>query len=405
MKKISILSACLLAATTMSAQQAVVKDAERAMKSGADVSEVVKIITPAFTDPETANQATTWYIPGKTAFKNYDDLLAKKAFNQLPENGAATMAHDLLDGYEYFTKALPLDSLPDEKGKIKPKYSKDIRNTLAGHFQDYNNAAVDLWGVKEFDNAYKAWDIYLSLAEDPTYAKAINVPADTLLGEIIYNQALAAWQSDKFDLALQAFLKAKDKGYNKKQLYDYAIAVGVAAKNDDAVFELAKEAQPLYGSEDPNYIGYMINNYVNNKDYDKAFSTIDEAIAANPTNAQYYVIKGILFEQKENREEAKAAYKKALEIDQYNSSALYSYGKALCEDAYALSDQAPVNPKEAENYFNTKIRPVFVEAADYLENAYNVNEDNTDALRYLENVYYNLKDEKKLEDVQKRLGK
>jgi hypothetical protein len=40
-----------------------------------------------------------------------------------------------------------------------------------------------------------------------------------------------------------------------------------------------------------------------------------------------------------------------------------------------------------------------------LENAYNVNEDNTDALRYLENVYYNLKDEKKLEDVQKRLGK
>jgi tetratricopeptide (TPR) repeat protein len=405
MKKISILSACLLAATTMSAQQAVVKDAERAMKSGADVSEVVKIITPAFTDPETANQANTWYIPGKTAFKQYDDLLAKKAFNQLPENGTVTMAHDLLDGYEYFTKALPLDSLPDEKGKIKPKYSKEIRNTLAGHFQDYNNAAVDLWGVKEFDNAYKSWEIYLSLAEDPSYAKTINVPADTMLAEIMYNQALAAWQTDKFDLALQAFIKAKDKGYTKKNLYDYAIAVAVAAKNDDAVFQIAKEAQPLYGNEDPNYIGYMINTYVNNKDYDKAFATIEEAIAANPNNAQYYVMQGILNEQKENREQAKASYKKALDIDSYNASALFYYGKALCEDAYALSDQAPVTPKEAEAYFNSKIRPVFQEAAEYLENAYNVNEENTDALRYLENVYYNLHDEKKLEDVQKRLGK
>jgi predicted Zn-dependent protease len=405
MKKISILSLCLLAATAMSAQQSVVKEAERAMKNGSDVAEVVKIITPALTDPETANQATTWYIPGKTAFKQYDELLGLKAFNKLPENGAVQMANSLLQGYEYYSKALPLDSVADEKGKIKTKYSKEIRSTLAGHFNDYNFAAVDLWGAKDFKGAYKAWDIYLGLAEDPSYAKAINVPADTVVAEIIYNQALAAWQSDDLDLALKAFLRSKAKGYTKKNLYDYAIAVAATSKKDDVVFDLAKEAQQLYGNEDSNYIGYMINNYVNNKDYDKAFETINEAIASNPNNPQYYVVQGILFDQKDQHAEAKAAYKKALDLDGNNSAALFNYGKALCEDAYALSDKAPVTPNEAEAYFNKEIKPVFLEAAYYLENAYNIDNDNTDALRYLENVYYNLHDESKLEDVQNRLGK
>ena len=32
--------------------------------------------------------------------------------------------------YEYFLQAIALDTLPNEKGKIKPRYVKDIRKTL-----------------------------------------------------------------------------------------------------------------------------------------------------------------------------------------------------------------------------------------------------------------------------------
>ncbi|MDE6161363.1 MAG: hypothetical protein K2F77_06870, partial [Muribaculaceae bacterium] len=96
-------------------------------------------------------------------------------------------------------------------------------------------------------------------------------------------------------------------------------------------------------------------------------------------------------------------FKKALEIDSYNSMALYQYGRALCEEAYALGEIAPTSPAESQKFFDEKIKPLFLEAADYLENAYNVDNNNTDALRYLENVYYNLQDEAKLQDVQNRL--
>ena len=399
MRKIAILGALVLAASAANAQQSVVKDAERALKDGKSAKDVTDIIKPAMTNPETAQMAITWYIPGKAAYSQYDDLLGKKAFGKLPEGGEVLMGNLLLDGFDYYTKALPLDSLPNEKGKIKPKYSKEINNTIAGHYTDYNNAAIAFWEAKDYDKAYQAWELFCTI---PASFK-VNAPADTTMGEIRYNQALAAWQNEKYDAALQSFLKAKDLGYNKKNLYDYAIAVASQAKNDDAVYNLAKEAQALYGKEDPNYVGYMINRYLQNKEFDQAFAIIDDAIATDPNNAQYYVVKGILLGETDKKAEAKELYKKALTIDAYNSMALYQYGRALCEEAYALGEVAPTSPKESQEFFDSKIKPLFLEAAEYLENAYNVDNNNTDALRYLENVYYNLNDEAKLKDVQDRL--
>ena len=73
------------------------------------------------------------------------------------------------------------------------------------------------------------------------------------------------------------------------------------------------------------------------------------------------------------------------------------------EDAYALNDKAPAG-NEYEQYYNEKIRPLFLEAAGYLEDAYAADPNNRDALKYLENVYYNLHDEKKLEYTTQRLN-
>ena len=36
-------------------------------------------------------------------------------------------------------------------------------NVLAGHYLDYNNAAIDFWGAQDFKGAYDAWTILLSM--------------------------------------------------------------------------------------------------------------------------------------------------------------------------------------------------------------------------------------------------
>ena len=221
--------------------------------------------------------------------------------------------------------------------------------------QTTQNAGADLYNSKDYDGAYRAWAIFNEIPQNPTLReKLTNVPADTILGEIAFNQALAAWQGNHFEDALNAFLFAKSKGYSKKQLYDYAIAVADGAKNREAVLALSEEALGLYGDQDPMYLGQVVNYYLQSKDFDKAFEIINQAIAKNPDNSQYYNIQGVLYENVEKRPEAIAAYKKATELDPKNAQALYNYGRQLCEEAFALGDTAPTKQDEYTAYFNEK---------------------------------------------------
>ena len=173
MKKLYFLALGLLTAVCANAQMTVVKEAERAMKSGKSYQEVLDIVKPAMSDTETAEYVLTWFVPGKAAYKQYDDLLALKQFNKLPEGGAELMPKLLIYGYDDFMKAMPLDSLPDAKGKIKPKHSKEMYNLIAGHYSDYVNAGVEFFNNKDYKNAYKAWDIFGELSTAERFAKYI----------------------------------------------------------------------------------------------------------------------------------------------------------------------------------------------------------------------------------------
>lgn len=401
MKKISLLGLCLLAIGSASAQNDLVKQVERTVKAGnVDYAAVRSEIAPALTNPETKDGAYAWYVAGKIEFDAYDNLSAKRQLGQ--QVSGSEIGNAIIDGYNYYMTALPLDSVPDKKGKIKTKYSRDIVKTVVAHYADFDNAARYLWEAQDYKGAYKAWGIFLSLDQNPVFAKNLTVPHDTIMGELAYNQALAAWQAEMLDEALVAFFYAKMKGYNKKALYDYAISVAAQAQKNDVVYALAAEGYKYYGNEDPKFIQLIINGYIEKQNYDQANAMLDEAIVADPTNAVYYNLKGVICESQKDNVAAADLYKKAVEIDPANASARYNYGRKLCEQAYAISDssanmsQAEYNKVRAE-----QIDPLLRQAAEHLEKAFELDEDNQrDALRYLRNVYYNLGDEANLKRIE-----
>ncbi len=403
MKKIILLGLGLTCGLSAIAQLTVVKDAEKAMKAKQPMAKVVEIITPAFTNPETQGEANTWYIPGKAAFNEYDNLLGLETFGKLPEGGDLTMGKNLIEGFGYMMKALPLDSVTDAKGKIKTKYSKDIISTLVGHYNDFNNKAIKLYELQDYDGAYKSWGIYLDMSADPVKFKGINVPGDTLLSEIAYNQALAAYQNKDLQSSLASFTRSIDLGYTKKHIFDYALSVANELADSAMMVKIAKQALPLYGSEDPTYIRFIINDFIVKKDNANALKAIEEAIVTDPNNAEYYVIKGVIYDTQDMRTEAKAAYTEALGVNPDNASANYYFGRALYNDAYDAQDKGPSDVSQMDAYFNNNVRPLLVESATYLEKANELDPDNPDPLKLLENVYYSLNDEAKLSDVQKRL--
>ena len=70
-----ILACCVATAFGAVAQQQVLKDADRAMKSeGPKRHDIRAMLKGAMTNAETANDVKTWYLAGKNEFGNWNDL-------------------------------------------------------------------------------------------------------------------------------------------------------------------------------------------------------------------------------------------------------------------------------------------------------------------------------------------
>lgn len=426
MKQLALAAAALLlGGMAASAQTTVLKEAERVMKNKGSFADVEKIVKPAFDNAETKEMAETYYIPGKAAFNEFDQMIVKRQLGQLDANGPVQMANDLMAGYNYFVKALSFDSVPDAKGKVKPKYSKDIYNVLVGHYMDYNNAAIDYWNAQDYNGAYDAWGVILNLPKNPTFAK--QYPADrqfpdSSMAELAFNRALAAFQAENFDGAMGSFYDAKDRGYDKKNLYDYAIATAERAKNTAEVLKWSKMAIPLYGKEDDSYIRQIINNQLTEGKFDEALQSINEAIANDPRNSQYQWVLGIIYisqkddvkraiDESENAAAdprqaevtkyhnlAKDAFKKAIEFDANNDAAYVALGALTYEDSQIAEAAGPINDNA---YYNTQVLPIVRQAIDLYEKAYSVNPKNEEALKDLEVLYYAIGDEANMQRVAK----
>lgn len=403
MKKLSVLGVCLFAGLTAVAQNSLVKEVEREMKSAADqYPQKLDKLKPAFTDAETAGQPYVWFVAGKGGMDYYDNQEVMKKMGKGVDDKATGNA--LMNSFDYLIKAMTLDSIPNEKGKIKPKYSKDAVNLIKNHHKDLNVSAVNLWQVADYPAAYKAWEMYMDLPSNPVLGE--NAPAalpDSTASDIYYNMGLAAWQSNQFDNALNAFDNAMAKGYDKKNIYDYAIAVAYNNNHDTAKMAYyAEKAYPLYGAEDNSYIGYMINNKIANKEFAEAQEMLEKYIQADPQNGQLYYVLGVLYDSQENVDKAVENYKKAIELNPENAQAQLQYGRQLCNKAFKLDDEISNLPATQYNERRVnEVNPLFREASQYLEKAYSLDPDNMgDALSLLRNCYYNLQDEENLKRVE-----
>ncbi len=402
MKRISaILGLCLVASSAAFAQKALVKDVEREMKSNPDsYPNAVKKLESAFTNPETANDAYTYFVPGKGAYLFFErqGIIAQmgKDVNK-KQIGLA-----LLEGYDFFNKALPLDTVVDAKGKVKTKYSKDIIKEVAGRYNDFNNAALFLWEAEDYADAVKAWELFVTLPDSPVYGKSIKAPADTTIAEIYYNMGIGNSLAQNNEAALKSFKEAIARGYTKKNAYDYAISAASQLNNLAEMAAVAEQAYALYGKEDSRYIGYMINNLIDKKEYAKADALIDKYIADDPTNAQLYFVKGVVCDAEGNAAASLEAYKKAIDLDANNAQALMQYGYKIYQKACEMDQNETANMSNAEykEFRDTKVDPMLREAAGYLEKAYQIDDQLSDARSVLRSIYYNLNDEENLKRVE-----
>lgn len=373
MKRISLICAALAAAFTMSAQKALVDEVKNDIKSNsANAQNALTKIQPALTNPESAQQAYTWFTAGQAALTAYDHLRAMEGLSPqgLTPEQKATAGNDMLQAFEYFTKALPLDQVPDAKGKVKPKYTKDINKAAKENYVETQRAGIYLYEAGKYPEAVKAWDLYINLPANFPDAK-IQADPDTIVAQMMYYQALAKSFAGDNKGAVATLRNAMDTGYKTPELYLNALAVATQAQDSVAMSEFAKRGYDIYGTENIAFIGQLINDKLAKHDYTACVDLVNQALAANPDNetaAQLYDILGCIDADQEKLDSAYDLFTKAVELNPNFAKGYFDQGRMIYNKAITKWDDA------SEDVRQNTLKPEILKAAALFEKAYELDE-------------------------------
>lgn len=373
MKKMILLgAAAIMMASSASAQMSLVKDlAKKAGSSNPmDLIEVLDKIEPAFTNPESANDVLTWFTAGKAAFGIYDEMYKMKIMQQPVDD--KMMSQALSAAYEYYQKALPLDSVvemdkngmpklnKDGSKKVKTKYSKDIIGALTSHMGDIANAGNIYLQASDWENAAMAFGNYADIASSP-FAIANGVAAaDSTLSQVRFFQGYSQYQIKEYAGAYENFTKARKLGYTDNNIVDFQTSS----------------------------LANLVQGMLDNNEFDKANNFIDNALKADPMNGTLHDIKGFTVElQNKDVDAALPHYRKATEVDPTYANAFFDVGRCLYLKAQKIIDD---NPTATNADLIPKIKPIYDEAIPFLQKAVdlNTNPDDKKAKNVLDDILY-----------------
>lgn len=408
-KYILFITVSLTVSLSMSSQQLLI-DQTKKMISGLTMTvdsyeKAFNKLKPALTSDETRNRAEVWALANRIKVEQYDKYMDNRRVGKKID--AKAMGHTLIDAYDYSLNALKLDTIHvlDKKGEpvidrktrkpqVKTKYSKDVVNRLVEHHDDYRIVGSELYNVKDWDGAYKAWEYYCRMASRTDDRRWIK--PDSLVAEVRYYQGIAAWQKGDTIDAVRLFSIARHSGYNHKEAYDYALVCLSDLGNDAEVVKLAWEAFVKFGTSDPQYIRILINDFIDREDFSGANDLIDDAMLANPNDDELLNLKGLVVESKEDIYQAFPYYQRCIELNDSNANGLFNVGRYFYNKAQETRQNSRIYGKKLANQVN----PIYREALPYLEKSYAINPHNQDLINALRDIYYKLGEADKLQAIE-----
>lgn len=409
MRKIYLALAMMLIVTAGYAQKKNVNSAyNETWQEAPNFDNARKLIKEAFNDSTTMNWVKTWATAGMVEMKYFETELAKAMSGGSANEEAMYTA--LKEAYDYFLVAVDLDAKPDEKGKVKPKYTRDIRDQLYSNMEYFYYGGGFFLNKQNNQKAYDMFMIFDDLCRKEFMASSKIDCTDSMHMQARYLAAIMAYSAGDKDAALKAFLKSKDDNFNGLDVYN-AIA-NIYGEKNDTVNQIAtlKEGIQKFGDEaNSNEYGFMsqlINIYINKSDIATAISMLQESLNAEPNNREYWKVLGSLYYEQKDEANAVKALEKAIEIDPTYADAYGELGRIYYNAAVNESNKANEIQNNAE-YRKAKeeiVKPAFQKAIPYYEKAHELKPDEMGFLYNLKSIYYNIDDGANLERIEKLLG-
>lgn len=411
MRKFLLVVALSAFTTIIFAQKKAVKEAKS--EAGKNTNEARALIKPALTDPETKNDPETWFVAGDIEYKAFDkerEVEMLKEFSTDKKGGdSETMYNGLYNMFAPYMKADSLGQLPDEKGKVKNKFRKEIIKNLKSSYPYLINAGAYYNDKRDYSRACDFFERYWIMPSLDIFKDDKNdnmVAADSIFQTIKYYAVITSIRSGNHQRAIGLLKNLINEGYISNSTYSesdsYELLAGEYQQIDDSVNYLAtlKSGAEKY----PNnlyFIPNLINEFIKAGQKSKAIEYIDQAINNNPSNAcSLYSVKGTLFIDGSQKDytQAENAYQQALNVDANCERALEGLGVLYILKAQDMKDKAGQTTNRKEQAELDKLTSdLYIASLPFLEKYYNLLKekkaeasDLNQILIKLQNVYYNL---------------
>ncbi len=406
-KTLLLIAVCLLAVAPSFGQTKLVKEVERmAKKDNADLNAARNLIKPALTNPETENDARTWYVAGLIEEKDAErGFLAQQMQKEVNMNQFYNAVYNMAD---YFIKADEMDSKPDAKGRVRRKYDSEIKNGLQTYYVFLVNGGAEYLNNNDFANAHKYFDKFLQVKRLPLFEGTPVAQQDSLSMEIGFYNAYSTTQIENAnDKAIELLNSIKDVPFNQKEVFQLLAQSYLNEKDTVNYRNTLQEGAERFPGE-PFFLGNMINLFLNKGDYEQAKEYLQKVIASDADNKEmYYNALADIYAMQEDYEKAEATYQKAIEINPDYAEAVMGIGRMHYNQALRYANEATENiTNEAKmKELDAKAQELFRKALPFLEKAVNLDGENREYLMALRNVYYNLKMNDKFDAIEAQLQK
>ncbi|MDX9920186.1 MAG: tetratricopeptide repeat protein [Paludibacter sp.] len=404
MKKVILAIILAVSVTGTYAQKKNVSKAKnKALMEVPDFKGAREDIKPALTDSITKNQALTWHVAGTIGYKENEAELKKQMLGQ--KFDADVKGKAIMESYEYFLKAYELDGLPNAKGKIKPKFQKDIKAKIKEYYTTQANLVAygaHLFEKKDYPATVKVFETYLGIPELPMMNGELK--PDSTYYMIKYYTAIASTNGDMNDKAIAYYEDLKDDGY--EELIVHQLLYEEYMKKKDTVnFVKTLKAGFEKFPDEPWFLQNLINYYIFSNQTKDAIVYLNAAIQRDPNKAEYQFIKGNLDENMGNLEDARKAFDRAIEIDPKQADAYAGIGRLIYNKGVSMSDAAnEIRDNKLYNAAKKKADAVFAESITYFKKAAELKPAEMEYKRTLKNIYYRLKMDKEYEAIDKEMN-
>lgn len=227
----------------------------------------------------------------KLALKTFDEQNAIEAQNiQAKMLKQKVTPYDTIALYESAYNAtvnglecVKYDAQPNEKGKVKPKYTDGLSASLNNARMQLVNAGNYYAQRNDQNNILKYWGTFLDTDDNPLFAKGHDNEKQ-FLGQVAYYTALYANQAQQYDKAEKyADIAMQDSAMRKQaETFKYSMAQMNLKNHADSV-AFANKMKETYEADPKNetVFGLLCNMYSGLNMTSELNTLLDKAVAAD----------------------------------------------------------------------------------------------------------------------------